>query len=130
MPLAWMWKRRLWIISGFGFVALVVYLSLTTDPVRTPTIFNFKTGHIIAYFWLMLWFGQLWASIPRKLLVALALTLLGVSLEYAQAMTEYRTFAYADMVDNAIGVAIGFVLSFTPLGRIEAELEKRRIERR
>jgi hypothetical protein len=34
------------------------------------------------------------------------------------------------MVDNAIGVAIGFVLTFTRLGGIEAVLEKRRIARR
>jgi VanZ family protein len=124
-----MWKRRLWILGGFVFVALVIYLSLTPDPVRAPTIHDFKTGHIIAYFWLMIWFAQLWASVPRKIAIAAALTLMGVGLEYAQAMTEYRTFAYSDMVDNGIGVAVGFLLSFTRLGRVKAVLEKRRLAR-
>ncbi|HEY0572319.1 MAG TPA: VanZ family protein, partial [Enterovirga sp.] len=123
---AWLWKRRLWMLGGFAFVAWVVYLSLTPDPWRAPTVDNFKSGHIIAYLWLMLWFAQLWVQVSRRLVVAVLLCLLGVALEYAQALTEYRTFAYSDMVDNAIGVAMGFLLSFTPLGRIGAVLERRR----
>jgi VanZ family protein len=104
-------------------------MSLAPDPWRAPTVNTFKTGHIFAYFWLMMWFGQLWLSPARRLTIALLLCLLGVGLEYAQALTEYRTFAYSDMVDNAIGVAIGFVLCLTPLGQLKAVLDRRRLPR-
>lgn len=107
-------KKR-WLACGFGFVALVIYLSLTTDPVRAPTINNFKLGHVIAYLWLMFWFAQLWKSTPRRLAIAAALCLLGVTLEYIQGTTGYRTFSYSDMLDNASGVLLGLGLSYTPL---------------
>ena len=50
---------------------------------------------------------------------------LGIGLEYAQDLTGYRTFSHSDMWDDALGVAVGFALSFTPLGRIERALEQR-----
>src|SRR6202035_4028446 len=78
MPLRWLWQRRLWFACGMAFVALVVYLSLTPNPVRAPTWDNFKTGHVIAYLWLMLWFGQIWTSVARRLAVAGMLCALGI----------------------------------------------------
>jgi VanZ family protein len=116
------WKR-LWIGMGLGFVLLVVYLSLTPDPLRAPTIDGFKTGHILAYLWLMLWFAQVCTTVPRKLAVAAAFCVMGVALEYVQGTTGYRTFSYTDMWDNALGVAAGFVLSFTPLGTALGKLQ-------
>jgi hypothetical protein len=124
MPLRWLWQRRLWFACGMGFVALVIYLSLTPDPVRAPTWDDFKTGHVIAYSWLMLWFGQIWTSVARRLVVAGMLCALGIGLEYAQDLTGYRTFSHSDMWDDALGVAVGFALCFTPLGRIERALEQ------
>jgi VanZ family protein len=115
--------ERAWIAGGMGFVLLVVYLSLTPDPIRAPTIAHYKTGHIIAYMWLMLWFAQVRASVRSRALIAALLVALGVGLEYAQRLTEHRTFSYSDMIDDAIGVAAGFVLAFTPVGRLFARWE-------
>jgi hypothetical protein len=109
-------KRPVWIAVGIGFVAAVVYLSLAPDPVRAPTIDDHKTGHILAYAWLMLWFAQIWQPSVKRLAVALSLCLLGICLEYLQGLTGYRTFSYSDMIDNSIGVVIGLVASATPLG--------------
>ena len=36
-------------------------------------------------------------------------------IEYLQGMTDYRTFAYTDMLLDAFGVSIGFALGYTPL---------------
>jgi VanZ family protein len=116
------WKK-LWLGMGLGFVLLVVYLSLTPDPLRAPTIDGFKTGHILAYLWLMLWFAQVCTTVPRKLAVAAAFCVMGVALEYVQGTTGYRTFSYTDMWDNALGVAVGFALSFTPMGAALAKFE-------
>ena len=117
--------RRLdafWIACGAVFVAYVIYLSVTPDPVRAPTIDGFKTGHIVAYLWLMLWFSQVARRFGARLLTAVLLCALGVGLEYAQLGTGYRHFAYSDMVDDVIGVAAGWLLALTPLGHIEARL--------
>jgi VanZ family protein len=116
-------RPRLWIACGLGFVALVVYLSVTPDPVRAPTVDGFKTGHIVAYLWLMLWFGQLWPAWRARVAVAWIIWALGIALEYVQLAIGYRTFSYADMLDDAIGVALGLVLLLTPLSHLVRRLD-------
>jgi VanZ family protein len=106
--------RSFWLACGAAFMSLVVFLSLTPDPPSTPTLETVKTGHVLAYAWLMLWFSQIYRGTLVRAGIALALVALGVGLEYAQALTGYRTFAFSDMVDDAIGVAIGFVLGSGP----------------
>ncbi len=61
--------RRLWIIGGLGFVLLVVYLSLTPDPVDIGQPEGLKLDHMIAYAWLMLWFGQIYRTTASRILV-------------------------------------------------------------
>ena len=107
--------RRLWLVIGFGFVLFVIYLSLTPDRPHIDVPQAWKFGHVLAYTWLMLWYAQIYASIATRVAIAILLCLLGVSLEYLQGMTDYRTFAYFDMGLNACGVAIGFMLALTPL---------------
>jgi len=95
----------------------VIYLSLIPNPVDTGRIEDVKTGHFIAYAWLMWWFGQIYTARPTRIATAFALILLGVALEYAQGLTGYRTFAYSDMRDNALGVLMGWIIAATPFGR-------------
>lgn len=112
MPLKF---RRLWIVGGLGFVLLVVYLSLTPDPVDIGQPEGLKLDHMIAYAWLMIWFGQIYRTTGSRLLLAAAFCGLGVALEYLQGMTDYRGFAYSDMLFNSTGVAVGLALAYIPL---------------
>ena len=116
--------RRAWLAGGTAFVLLVIYLSLTPDPLQVPNVGPFKAGHMAAYAWLMLWFAQLTPLRPR-VRIAVALVAMGIVLEYLQDFTGHRTFAYSDMRDNAIGVAIGFALALTPMGRVAGRLVRR-----
>jgi len=100
---------------GFGFVLLVIYLSLTRDRPNFGFPQGIKIGHVLAYTWLMLWYSQLYARTRVRLLFAAAFCLMGVALEYLQGMTDYRTFAYTDMLLNAGGVGIGSLLGRTRL---------------
>jgi len=109
--------RRFWIACGLAFVALVIYLSLTPHPIDAGRIEDVKVGHFLAYAWLMWWFGQIYGYRPIRGLTAIALIGLGVMLEYAQGLTGYRTFAYSDMRDNALGVLMGWIIAATPFGR-------------
>jgi len=117
-------RLKLWLAIGFGLVTLVIYLSLTTDPIDVGKVDEVKLGHVIAYLVLMLWFAQLYQSWRARLGIAAALALMGVGLEYTQGLTSYRSFAYADMVDNAIGVAMGLAIGSTPAGRALGRIER------
>ena len=107
--------RRLWIICGLGFVLLVIYLSLTPDPIDLGEPEGLKIGHMVAYGWLMIWFGQIYRKTGRRLLLASAFCALGIVLEYFQGLTDYRGFEYSDMLFNATGVALGLAIVATPL---------------
>ena len=117
--------RALWLCMGWSFVVLVIYLSLTAEPVDLGRIEGVKVGHFIAYGWLMLWFSQLYRSLGSRAAYGVGFALMGVALEYAQGMTGYRSFAYSDMGDNVVGVGMGFALGWTPLGNVLAALEAR-----
>ena len=115
--------RKLWLAIGFALVALVVFLSLKPDPVDLGRIDEVKVGHFLAYGVLMLWFAQIFRSGPGRIGVGVALVVLGVVLEYAQQMTGYRSFAYADMGDNMVGVAAGLAVGITRMGGILAVVD-------
>ena len=115
--------KNFWIASGVAFVLLVIYLSVTPDPVHAPTVHNFKTGHILAYAWCMLWFAEVFRPFRQRFAIGVALVALGVALEYVQDMLPWhRDFAVADMIDDAIGVGIGLALAYTPAGRVFEKL--------
>ena len=116
--------RKAWIACGYAFVVLVIYLSLTPSPIVAPDVGGFKSGHIVAYAWLTLWFAQVYPRVRTRLAFAFAFALMGVALEYLQGMTSYRTFAYSDMVDNAYGVIAGGILAVTPLGGLFNRLNR------
>jgi hypothetical protein len=119
-------SRALWHAAGLVFVAFVVYESLAPSAIDAGTAGGMKLGHLLAYGWLMLWYAQLYPAIGSRIAIGIALVILGAGLEYAQGMTGYRSFAYSDMRDNVIGVAIGLALAATPLGGVMGRLEARR----
>ena len=116
-------SRRLWIACGLGFVLLVAFLSLTPEPIDLCQPEGLKIDHMLAYGWLMIWFGQIYRTTGRRLLLAAAFCSLGIALEYLQGMTGYRRFEYSDMLFNAAGTALGLALAYTPLQNCLRALE-------
>jgi len=116
--------RALWLGLGWAFVVLVVYLSLTPEPIDLGRIDEVKVGHFLAYGWLVLWFSQLYRTLRARAAWAIGFALMGVALEYSQGLTEYRSFAYSDMRDNFFGAGMGFALGWTPLGNLLAAVER------
>lgn len=113
-----------WTALGWGFILLVVYLSLMPPP-RSVDPKAFDIGHLLAYGWLMTWFAQIHRPTATRLAIGVALCALGVALEFAQRMTGYRTFDYADMAMNTLGVTIGLLIARTPLQNVLREFERR-----
>jgi VanZ family protein len=115
--------RNAWILCGSGFILLVIYLSVTPHPLDVPSVYDLKTGHILAYAWLMFWFSQIYPRSAVRVVLAAAFAALGVALEYIQALVG-RDFSYTDMRDDGIGVFLGAILALTPLGGSLAVIER------
>jgi VanZ family protein len=103
--------RRVWRAIGFGLVMLVIWLSLTPHPIEIPVEQGDKLGHIAAYATLMFWFAQLDTRHRMRVAYAIGFVTLGVALEVAQRLTDYRTFEVADMGADAVGVLFGWLVS-------------------
>lgn len=115
--------RSAWVVGGAAFVFLVIYLSVTPDPLDVPSLYGMKTGHILAYAWLMFWFSQIYRRTFARLALGAAFIALGIALEYIQSLVG-RDFSYSDMRDDAIGVVIGAILVLTPLGGALAMIDR------
>ncbi len=115
--------RALWLALGWGWVATIVWLSLTPSPPTIDITQGDKLGHFLGYGLLMFWFGQLYASARTRLAYALGFAALGVALELAQRALGYRTYEPFDMVANALGVALGWGAALASGGRLLARLE-------
>lgn len=102
-----MWQRHLR-RTGWAYVAFIWVMSLI--PVTLPDVPDSdKIGHFMAYGLLAFWFGMLR---PRQLLqTALLASLMGVAVEFAQALTPYRSFDPKDMLANAGGALLGIALA-------------------
>jgi len=101
--------RRLWLLSGWLLVLVIIYLSLTPRPISVPVSEGDKIGHAVAYAVLMLWFAQLYFGTKSRIAVAAASAALGIALEFAQLLTDARTFSTADMLADGFGVLLGWV---------------------
>ena len=96
-------------------VALVLYLSLTSQPINVKVGLPFvdKFFHAFAYFVLMVWFAQLYHDKFQRYMIALILIIIGVVLEYLQSFDAARMSEFADMVANTTGVVLAFSLTLT-----------------
>ena len=119
-PLKWF---QFWSFTGWGLVGLVVYLSLTSEPVTLTDIHHSdKVGHLVAYFVLMSWFTQLYVR-DRHGWILVAVVGLGITLEAIQGQTGFRMFDYADMAANGLGALGAWLLAKTPCSLLFKRLE-------
>ena len=114
----------MWLTSAWVLVGVVIYLSLARLEFDVlPPQGGDKVGHVLAYATLAFWFMQVYIVSGTRMRIAMALVALGIVLEILQGFTGYRTYDYADMAANTIGVALGWIASppRTPgvLSRIE-----------
>jgi hypothetical protein len=115
----------LWLSVGFLLIMLVIVASLMPNPPHVARFSgNDKLGHFAAYIAITFWFGQIYTRNRARWSMALAFVILGISLEYLQRLSGYRTFEYADMGANAAGVLCALLLAQTPLSRCLAVAER------
>jgi VanZ family protein len=94
LSLFWCWTAAIWIGSLI--------------PMSAPSVENGdKFQHLIGYSVLALLAQLIWKQ-PAK--VWLCASLMGVAIEFAQALTPYRSFDTHDMLANSIGAILGVLL--------------------
>ena len=100
--------RILFVAAGWGFAAIIVWLSLTPSPPHLDIEQGDKLGHFFAYGTLMYWFCLLYPGHTSRIAYALLWVAMGIVLEFAQGQLGYRTYEVADMFANTLGVLIGW----------------------
>ncbi len=103
--------RTIWLVIGWMLVLLIIYLSLTPEPIEMPVEQGDKLSHVAAYLVLMSWFANVDQGTSQRITCAAGCIGLGVGLEFAQRWTGYRSFEYADMAAGAAGVVIAWILA-------------------
>ena len=100
-----------WRIAGWLGIAAIITLSLAPLQLDMAVDNGDKFGHLAAYGLVTLWFAHLYTGLRQRIGLVVGMVALGIALEYAQRATGYRSFEVADMVADATGVAIGWLLA-------------------
>jgi hypothetical protein len=109
----------LWIWIGIGLIAATVWYSLDPRPPSWIFAFGPQAIHALAYGMLTFWFGQLYGSLIRRLLIATAFALMGTALEAVQGeMGAGRRMHVDDLLANVLGIGLAVVCLQTPAGRL------------
>lgn len=103
------WRAR-WVAVGWILVALIVIGSLAPLAKRGGLAGLDKLEHFLGYALLMFWFAALHAP-PRRVWFAIAFVALGAALELAQSATGWRRADSFDLLADALGVAVGWILA-------------------
>jgi VanZ family protein len=107
---------KVWLPLGWFAVCILIYESLTPSPPDLPEFpLADKLAHFMVYAWIMLWFGFIYKRGEKYLLLGLSLILLGVTLEFLQGASGYRSMEVSDASSNALGVFAGWLLARTRL---------------
>ena len=118
--------KKLWLSIGWALIALIWYLSLTPDPMPDMGMDNSdKLGHFLAYGVLMGWFAQIYINARLRIVLVIVFIMMGVLIEYVQGMTDYRSFQYADMLADGLGVMLAFVITQGPLSHMLKKFESK-----
>jgi VanZ family protein len=121
---------RTWFAAGLLLAALVTFFSLLPAKQLPPVGINDKYEHIISYTILAFWFGSV---IARRdfLYLGLALIALGGAIEILQGLMGMgRESDLRDFWADCLGVAIGLVLAWTPIGHWASLIDHRVAARR
>ena len=112
-------------VVGWLLVGLIVYGSLTPNPVNAVSSLNDKFQHIGAYFICMAWFAQVLENSSQVMRQMIFLVGLAVVLEFAQPAMGGRVFEPADMLFSAAGVLLALLVPRTILRSVLSSFSAR-----
>lgn len=113
-----------WLAAGWLGITAIITLSLAPLQLDMTVDNGDKFGHLATYGLVTLWFAQLYTGLRSRIWLVVGMVALGITLEYAQRATGYRSFEVADMVADALGVVIGWLLAPPRLPNLLSWVEK------
>jgi len=115
---------KIWLTLGWALVGLVIFLSVIP---RAPDMLDLDGGdkllHVFAYAIMMLWFGFIYLPGRTYQNLGIILIAIGIALELIQGLSDHRSLSFLDMVANAVGVSLGWLLAKTRLSFTLAHVE-------
>jgi len=107
---------RWWLAAGLALLALGLLVALAPPPAGVVGSLNDKALHVAGFVAFMVWFGGIVEPrvLPR---VGLALVAYGLLIELLQGLTPNRQPEVLDLVADAGGVLLGWLLSAAGLSR-------------
>jgi len=115
---------RYWLAGGWLLVLLAIAMSVVPGLPTFTVQYSDKIFHAASYFILMAWFAGIYLR-SRYWLIALALAVLGIGLEFGQTLFPYRFFDPWDIAANITGVAIAWLLALNGMSNWCQLLEQR-----
>jgi VanZ family protein len=113
-----------WLAGAWLLVIAVVFLSLMPVPPSLSPGGSDKIAHFAAYGLMMFGFMQVYETRRSRIAIGAGLALLGITLEFLQGYTGYRSFEVADMAANVTGVVIGWAFAPPRTPNLIAVLER------
>jgi hypothetical protein len=115
---------KLWLLLGWIQVGLVILFSLIPQPLEMAGALGMdKLIHLIAYTFVMLWFGLCLTTDRSYRNLGIGLIFMGIVLELIQGRLDYRSMSYLDMTANILGVSFGWLLARTRFSQILVFME-------
>ena len=109
-------RRNAWLALWLCAVAVLVVVCLLPNADLPKLHINDKLEHALAFALLSASAVQLFERWRALLAVAVGLLALGICIEFAQYLfTTTRAMERADVVADAIGIAVGAATALTPL---------------
>lgn len=103
-PVFWRW------LAGILVIGIAIGSLMPKMP-RLPFDDENWVMHAFSYGSVMALLARIHIASRGRFALCVALCLTGVTVEYLQRLTGYRSFDPADMVANSIGVMLGWLLS-------------------
>ena len=114
-----------WLWMGFGWLLVAAVCLGSLLPINNvDTGLSDKWLHFASYFALTVWFCGLYATIGYYSIITAIVIAFGAVLDVAQGATGTRTFDLLDILANALGAVVGFVLVCLVLGGWCAKFER------
>ncbi len=126
---AFAWPR-LWLSAWALMIVAVIVLSLMRGPPIPSVLAIGKFDHWLAYFVLEAMAVQLYARSRAQILAAVAMTALGIALEFAQGyLTTYRDMTFYDGVIDTVGVVCGLAIARTRFAGVLQKFDEKLFRR-
>ena len=118
-------KFKQWFAVGCLLLMAIIYLSFSSSTAVPMTGNLDKLYHALAYYFLMLWWLQLFPKTLARSMLALLFIIMSGGIEFLQSFHPLRYMDWWDLAANSAGIVAAVLLGFTGLDQLLYKFERR-----